>query len=36
LVPHGPYKDPHFNDGFGSKLMKVNLKRFQNLDQQIV
>jgi hypothetical protein len=28
LAPHGPYKNPHFNDGFRSKLMKVNLKGF--------
>jgi hypothetical protein len=36
LAPHGPYKDPHLDDSFDSKLMKVNLKSFQDLDQQFI
>jgi hypothetical protein len=36
LALHGPYKDPHLDDGFGSKLMKVNFEGFQNFDQQFI
>jgi hypothetical protein len=29
LAPHGPNKNPHLDDSFGGKLMKVNLKVFK-------
>jgi hypothetical protein len=32
LAPHGPYKYPHLDDSFGSKLMKVNFEGFQDFD----
>jgi hypothetical protein len=32
LDPHGPNKDPHLDDSFGGKLMKVNFKSLQNLN----
>jgi hypothetical protein len=36
LAPHGPYKDPHLDDGFRSKLIKVNFEGFQDFDQQSI
>jgi hypothetical protein len=30
LAPHGPNEDPHLDDSFGGKLMKVNFKSLQN------
>jgi hypothetical protein len=36
LTPHGPYKNPHSNESFRGKLMKVYLKCLQNFDLHFV
>jgi hypothetical protein len=36
LAPHGLDKNTHSNKSFGDNLMKVYLKRIQNLDQHLV
>jgi hypothetical protein len=36
LAPHGPYKDHHLDDNFGSKLMKANFEGSKDFNQQFI